>query len=82
MLTNLTSNKICHFSTFLVGMDFIKDDFGRTTFVYTLLKHVLPICFMCDKSEARKGQNEVVSFINYYSENILDKDAKTLPIFR
>lgn len=37
--------------------------------------------FMYDVSVAKKEQNKVISFINYYFENVIDKNVKTLYLF-
>lgn len=37
--------------------------------------------FMYDECSAKKGQNEVISFLHYYFRNILDKHIKTLYLF-
>lgn len=36
---------------------------------------------MYDESIAKKGQNEVISFIHYYLENLLQQGVKTLYLF-
>lgn len=78
---HLTSRKICHIPTFLVGTCFIKDNFDRIHFVYILLKYILLI-FSCMMSlKPKKRQNEVNSFISHYFENVLNKDVKIFYLF-
>lgn len=33
--------------------------------------------FMYDESVGKKGQNEVISFLNYYLENLLNQGVQT-----
>ncbi|CAI6374563.1 unnamed protein product [Macrosiphum euphorbiae] len=37
--------------------------------------------FMYDESVAKKGQNEVISFLHYYLQNLLQQGVKTLYLF-
>jgi len=37
--------------------------------------------FMYDEATAHKGQNEVISFLNYYFSNIMEQSVETVYLF-
>jgi len=75
-----TTSKICHYLTYHVATFFTRDKFGPITFVYIRQKNKAYF-FMYDESIAKKGQNEVISFIRYYFENLLQQGVKTFIFF-
>lgn len=63
------------------GDVFYKRQIWSYTFCIYSAKTRFAHFLMYDESVAKKGQNEVISFINYYFENVIDKDVKTLNLF-
>lgn len=50
-------------------------------FLYTLGEKQNGTFFMYDQTTCKKGANEVVSFLQYYIENVLGPDIKILYLF-
>lgn len=73
--------QICLSLTYHVATFFTRDKFSLITFVYIRQKKNKAYFFMYDESIAKKGQNEVISFIHYYLENLLQQGVKTLYLF-
>lgn len=50
-------------------------------FLHTLGEKKMEHFFMYDETTCKKGANDVVSFLQYYIENILDPDVRILYLF-